>query len=67
MPVVTVQITPGASREQRERLTREITDPLCSTLGKQPEHCHVIFQEFTEEMWGYAGMLVDEYRAMERG
>ena len=66
MPVVTVQITPGASREQRERLAKSITESLCDTLGKQPEHCHVIFQEYAEEMWGYAGMLTDEYRAMKR-
>lgn len=67
MPVVTVQITPGASREQRERLTKDITDSLCATLGKEPEDCHVIFQEYAEDMWGYGGVMVDEFRARERG
>lgn len=62
MPYVNVQITRGATREQKETLVREITETLVRTLGKKPEHTHIVLQEIDEENWGFAGLLTDEYR-----
>ena len=62
MPYVNVQITAGATREQKARLVREITDSLVRVLGKKPEHTHIVIQEIPEENWGYAGLLTDEWR-----
>lgn len=62
MPYVNVQITKGATREQKETIVREITDTLVRTLGKQPEHTHIVLQEIEEENWGFAGLLTDEWR-----
>ena len=62
MPYVNVQITKGATREQKETIVREITDTLVRTLGKKPEHTHIVLQEIEEENWGFAGMLTDEWR-----
>jgi 4-oxalocrotonate tautomerase family enzyme len=67
MPYVNVQITRGASREQKARLVREITESLVRVLGKKPEHTHVVIQEIAEEDWGYAGMLTDEWRRRQAG
>ena len=38
MPYVNIQITTGASREQKAQLVREITDSLVRVLDKKPEH-----------------------------
>ncbi|WP_220446168.1 2-hydroxymuconate tautomerase [Microbulbifer harenosus] len=62
MPYVNVQITKGASREQKRRLVEEITASLVTNLGKKPEHIHIVLQEIAEEDWGYAGMLTDDWK-----
>ena len=62
MPYVNVRITRGATREQKARLVREITQTLVDTLGKKPEHTHIVIDEVAEEDWGFAGMLTDEWR-----
>ncbi len=62
MPYVNVQITAGASREQKAELVRDITDSLVRVLGKKPEHTHIVIQEISEENWGYAGLLTDDWK-----
>ena len=66
MPYVNVKVTKGASREQKRRLVGEITDSLVNTLGKRPEHIHIVIDEVDEANWGYEGMLTDEWRASGR-
>lgn len=66
MPYVNVQITRGASREQKAQLVRDITDALVRVLDKRPEHTHVVIQEIAEVDWGYAGMLTDDWKRAQR-
>ncbi len=61
MPYINVQITAGASRAQKSQMVREMTDTLVTTLGKNPEHIHIVIQEVAEENWGFAGMLTDDW------
>jgi 4-oxalocrotonate tautomerase len=62
MPYVNVRITPGATRNQKAQLVKEITDTLVKVLGKNPEHTHIIIDEVDEDNWGFSGMLTSEYR-----
>lgn len=62
MPYVNVQITEGASRQQKRKLVEDITVSLVRNLKKDPEHIHIVLQEVAEENWGYAGMLTDEWK-----
>jgi 4-oxalocrotonate tautomerase len=62
MPYVNVQITQGASREQKARLVKDITNCLANVLGKTPEHTHIVIQEIADEDWGFSGMLTDEWK-----
>ena len=62
MPYVNVQITKGASREQKAQIVKEITDSLVRVLGKKPEHTHIVIQEIAEEDWGFSGLLTDEWK-----
>ncbi|MBX9348663.1 4-oxalocrotonate tautomerase family protein [Chromobacterium vaccinii] len=52
MPYVNVQITAGATREQKAALVKDITDSLVRHLGKKPELTHIVIQEVAEEDWG---------------
>ena len=62
MPYVNVQITRGATREQKAELVHDITASLVRVLGKKPEHTHIVIQEVAEEDWGFAGMLTDDWK-----
>lgn len=66
MPYVNVQITRGATREQKARLVSEITQTLSSVLGKKPEHTHIVIQEIAEEDWGFSGLLTDDWKKTQR-
>ena len=65
MPYVNIQITKGATREQKAHLVRDVTDSLVRELGKKPEHIHVVIQEIEEEDWGFDGVLRDEWKARQ--
>jgi 4-oxalocrotonate tautomerase len=53
MPYVNVQITRGATRDQKSQLVQDVTESLVRVLGKRPEHIHIVIQEIEEEDWGF--------------
>lgn len=64
MPYVNVKITKdGVTAAQKRTIVEDITRSLVTTLGKKPEHIHIVIDEIEPENWGYAGMLTTEYRA----
>ena len=63
MPYVNVKITKdGVTKSQKEQIVRDITHSLVKTLGKKPEHIHIVIDEVETDNWGFAGMLTTEYR-----
>jgi 4-oxalocrotonate tautomerase len=66
MPYVRIEITAGATRDQKEALVADVTRSLVDRLGKRPEHIHVVIDEVAEENWGFAGQLTDVWRAKQR-
>lgn len=66
MPYINVQITKGASREQKKEIVQRITATLVEVLGKRPEHTHVVIQEIADEDWGFGGMLTDDWRREDK-
>jgi 4-oxalocrotonate tautomerase len=62
MPYINLQITKGATREQKKQIVEDFTASLVNHLGKKPEHIHIVIEEIEDENWGYAGMLTDDYR-----
>lgn len=66
MPYLNLQITKGATREQKKALVEQFTATLVETLGKRPEHIHIVIQEIEDENWGFSGMLTDDYRRVAR-
>ena len=66
MPYVNVQITKGTSREQKAAIVREFTETLVRTLGKKPEHIHIVIENVELEDWGFGGVLSDELRSRKK-
>jgi 4-oxalocrotonate tautomerase len=65
MPYVNIQITKGASRDQKAQLVKEVTDSLVRILGKRPEHIHIVIQEIADEDWGFSGLLTDDWKKQQ--
>ncbi|WP_017326570.1 4-oxalocrotonate tautomerase family protein [Synechococcus sp. PCC 7336] len=65
MPYVNIQITKGATREQKAELVEDVTDSLVRVLGKKPEHIHIVIQEINDEDWGFSGLLTDEWKKQQ--
>jgi 4-oxalocrotonate tautomerase len=66
MPYVNIQITKGATRDQRAELVKDVTDSLVRILGKKPEQTHIVIQEIEEDHWGFAGMLTEDYKKLNK-
>jgi len=64
MPYINLQITKGATRDQKDQIVKEFTETLVKVLGKKPEHTHIVIQEIDEENWGFSGMLTDDFRKL---
>ncbi|WP_089175544.1 4-oxalocrotonate tautomerase family protein [Bosea sp. AS-1] len=63
MPYINVQITKGATREQKAEIVKDFTETLVRVLGKNPQNTHIVIQEIEAEDWGHAGGLVADRRA----
>jgi 4-oxalocrotonate tautomerase len=62
MPYINLQITKGATHEQKARIVAEFTDSLARILGKKPEHTHIVIQEIEDDNWGFSGLLTDAWK-----
>ncbi len=62
MPYVQVNITKGATNEQKAELIEGITNLMVKILGKNPASTHVHIKEFATDSWGIAGRSVKKLR-----
>lgn len=66
MPYVNVQITKGATKEQKSELIADITNSLTRILQKKPEHTHIVIQEILDEDWGFDGVRTDVWKVRQK-
>jgi 4-oxalocrotonate tautomerase family enzyme len=57
MPVVTVELWPGRSVNQKRRLVAAITEAMVEHVGAGSEHLHVIIHDVAKDSWGRDGRL----------
>ncbi|MCA8863936.1 MULTISPECIES: tautomerase family protein [unclassified Halomonas] len=60
MPIVTVQQSPGRTKEQRELLVKRITEAFSEAYGTNPEAVTIFLQDFDDEHWAKGGKLHSE-------
>ncbi len=65
MPYVRVEITDGATREQKLAVVKGITNVLVKVLNKNPEYTFVVIDEVDSDNWGHKGILVSDIRKAE--
>lgn len=66
MPYINIQITKGATREQKAQIIKDFTESLVRVLNKKPEHTHIVIQEIPEEDWGFEGLPTDEWKKRQK-
>ncbi len=59
MPIITVDLFEGRSREQREAFTQAVTDAAAQILKAPLDHTWVIFRDHKKENWAMGGKLCD--------
>ena len=60
MPIITVDLFEGRTRDQREAFVKGVTEVAAKTLKAPVDHTWVIFRERPKSYWGMAGKLCDE-------
>lgn len=66
MPYVKVNITKGASAEEKAELIEGITDLLVKVLDKNRSSTQVVINEVAADSWGISGRSVKTLRAEGR-
>jgi 4-oxalocrotonate tautomerase len=69
MPYVRIEITDGATTEQKLQIYKETTEMLVRILNKKPEYTFVVIEEVDNKNWGHMGTsvaLIREREAKER-
>ncbi|MFK5926815.1 MAG: 4-oxalocrotonate tautomerase family protein [Desulfuromusa sp.] len=62
MPYVELNLTTGATKEQKAQLVEGITDLLVKILDKNPSSTQIIIKEMAPDNWGIAGRSVKTLR-----
>ncbi len=60
MPIVTIQQSPGRTKEQRQLLIKKITEAFEEAYGLKSESVTVFFQNFDDSHWGKGGLLHED-------
>ncbi len=63
MPYIELNLTTGATKEQKAQLVEGITDLLVKVLDKNPSSTQVVIKEFEADSWGISGRSVKKLRA----
>lgn len=60
MPLITVDLFEGRTREQREGFAKAVTEAAARILKAPAEHTWVVFQDHPKSHWAMGGELCDE-------
>ncbi len=62
MPILTIHMLEGRSKEQKKNLIEKVTQTVVETLDTPPEAVRIVISEMSSEDYGVAGLPVNEYR-----
>ncbi|MBJ7347805.1 MAG: 4-oxalocrotonate tautomerase family protein [Thermoleophilaceae bacterium] len=60
MPVVTIKLFEGRTREQKAELAKRITDDIVEVMGAAADHTWVFFEDSARSDVAIAGELQDD-------
>ena len=62
MPIVTVQMWAGRTRQQKADLAKAITEAVVNVARTTPESTIVVFQDIEREDWAQGGTLASDIK-----
>ena len=60
MPYINVKLAGSLTREQKDKIAKEITDTMERIAHKPKSFTYIVFDEVAEENWAVAGELLDQ-------
>lgn len=60
MPIIRVEMFEGRTREQKNNMTKELTEAFVRTCGSTPDQVQIMITEFSPVHWGSGGKLASE-------
>ena len=60
MPYINVKLAGSLTREQKDKIAKEIADTMERIAHKPKSYTYIVFDEVKEENWAVAGDLLDE-------
>ena len=60
MPFVNVKVAGKLNKEQKEKISKGITDLLSDVAGKAPSSTYILIEEHDRENWGVGGKLLSD-------
>lgn len=55
MPVITINLKAGRTLEKKQKLVKQVTDAVCSSLETTPDHVRIILNEMGPADYAIAG------------
>ena len=60
MPIVRVEMWPGRTHEQKQKLAKAITDAMVEIGKTTPEATLVVFEDVDKSNWAQSGILASD-------
>ena len=60
MPIVRVEMWPGRTHEQKQKLAKAITDAMVEIGKMTPEATIIVFEDVDESNWAQSGELASD-------
>jgi len=57
MPIITIKLAKGRTREQKQQFVEMVTQEAVKTLNVKEEWVTVIFEEYERDNWATSGQL----------
>ncbi len=62
MPIMTLELFKGRTREQKRELVQALTDTYVRVMGGRPDSVTIILSDVAKEDWAVAGeLMADKY------
>ncbi|MCH8309523.1 MAG: tautomerase family protein [Chloroflexi bacterium] len=60
MPIVRVEMWPGRTHEQKQKLAKAITDAMVEIGKTTPEATIIVFEDVEKSNWAQSGVLASD-------
>ena len=60
MPIITISMIEGRSKEQKAEIVKEITDTMVRVARTKPESVHIIINDYPKDNLAQSGKLLSD-------